>query len=94
MVYYDANGDGQPGAGEGITGISAQAYEIATNELLAEDFTDAQGMLSFSVSSQGAVRLTIPFLGFSHLIPASAGAEEEVSVRVRVPPRSILGGTP
>jgi hypothetical protein len=33
LVYYDANNDGQPGAGEGIIGISAQAYEAATNQL-------------------------------------------------------------
>jgi hypothetical protein len=94
LVYYDANGDAQPGAGEGITGISTRAYEVATNELLAQGFSDAQGMLSFSVSSQGAVRLTIPFLGFSHLITTSAGAQEEVNLRVRVPPHSPLGGTP
>lgn len=94
LVYYDANGDGQAGAGEGITGISAQAYDVATNELLAQGFTDAQGRLSFTVSTQGPVRLAIPFLGFSHLIPASADTEEEASVQVRVPPHSAPGGIP
>jgi len=86
-VYYDANGDGQPGAGEGITGVSAQAYDVATNELLAQGFTDNQGRLSFTVSSQGPVRLKIPFLGFSHLIPASSETQGEATVQVRVPPR-------
>jgi hypothetical protein len=86
LVYYDANDDGQPGAGEGITGIRAQAYEVTTNELLAQGFTDSDGQLSFSVSSQGSVRLAIPFLGFSHLIPGRTDSQERASVRVRVPP--------
>ncbi len=89
LVYYDANGDGQPGAGEGIAGISAQAYEVATNELLAQDFTDEQGSLAFTVSAQGPVRISIPFLGFSHLVTGA-----EASVQVRVPPHSRPGGTP
>lgn len=94
LVYYDANGDGQAGAGEGITGLSAQAYEVATDELLAQGYTDAQGMLSFTVSAQGPVRLTVPFLGFSHLITYDADAQEEASIQVRVPPHSLPGGTP
>jgi hypothetical protein len=91
IVYYDANGDGQPGAGEGITGVSAQAYEVATGELLAQGYTDNQGQLSFTVSSQGAVRLAIPFLGFSHLIAVDGDVEEEATVQVRVPPHTIPG---
>jgi len=94
IVYYDANGDGQPGAGEGITGVSARAYEVATNELLAQGFTDNQGRLSFTVSAQGAIRVSIPFLGFSHLIPAGDDTEEPAMVQVRVPPRCPPGGSP
>ena len=89
LVYYDANGDGQRGAGEGIAGISARAYEVATNQLLAEDYTDVQGSLGFSVSAQGPVRLTLPFLGLSHLVVG-----EEANIQVRVPPQSGIGGTP
>ena len=89
LVYYDANDDGQPGAGEGITGISAQAYEVATNELLAQGYTDAQGSLEFTVSAQGPVRISIPFLGFNHLVTGA-----EANVQVRVPPHSFTGGAP
>jgi hypothetical protein len=89
LVYYDANGDGERGAGEGIAGISARAYEVATNQLLAEDYTDVQGSLGFSVSAQGPVRLTLPFLGLSHLVVG-----EEASIQVRVPPQSGIGGAP
>jgi hypothetical protein len=94
LVYYDSNNDGQAGAGEGIAGISAQAYAVATNELLAQGYTDAQGKLPFTVSAQGPVRLTIPFLGFSHMITYDAATQEEASVQVRVPPHSPPGGTP
>jgi hypothetical protein len=89
LVYYDGNVDRQPGAGEGIAGISAQAYEVVSNELLAQDFTDEQGSLEFTVAAQGPVRISIPFLGFSHLV---SGAE--ASIQVRVPPHSLVGGTP
>jgi hypothetical protein len=89
FVYYDANGDGQRGAGEGIAGISARAYEVATNELLAQDYTDAQGSLTFSVSAQGPVRLSVPFLGLSHLVVG-----EEAKLQIRVPPQSGIGGAP
>ena len=94
LVYYDANGDGQPGAGEGIAGVSAQAYEVATHELLAQGYTDNQGQLSLTVSAQGAVRAAIPFLGFSHLIPAGGDVAQGASVQVRVPPQSTSGGSP
>jgi hypothetical protein len=78
LVYYDANGDGQPGAGEGIAGISAQAYDASTNTLLAQGVTDAQGHLEFTVTAQGPVRVSVPFFGFSQLVT------EETTIRLRV----------
>ncbi|MDY6875273.1 MAG: PPC domain-containing protein [Chloroflexota bacterium] len=84
LVYYDANDDHQAGAGEGIAGVSAQAYEAATNQLLAQGFTDEQGGLEFTVAAQGPVRVSVPFLGFSQLM-----AGEGASIYVRVPPKSF-----
>jgi hypothetical protein len=78
LIYYDANGDGQPGAGEGIGGISAQAHEVATNSLLAQGVTDEQGYIEFTVSTQGPVRVAVPFFGFSQLVT------EETTIRLRV----------
>lgn len=78
LIYYDANGDGQPGAGEGIAGISAQAYDASTNNSLAQGITDEQGYLEFTVTAQGPVRVTVPFFGFSQL------ATEEATIRLRV----------
>jgi hypothetical protein len=89
LVYYDGNGDRQPGAGEGVAGISVQTHEVASNELLAQGFTDEQGSLEFTASAQGPVRISIPFLAFSHLVTGS-----EASVQVRVPARSLPEGTP
>lgn len=89
VVYYDGNNDLQPGAGEGIAGISAQAYEVATNQLLAQGFTDEQGNLEFTVAAQGPVRLSIPFLDFSQLVTG-----EGASIYLRIPPRVLPGGAP
>jgi hypothetical protein len=87
LVYYDANDDWQPGAGEGIAGVSAQAYAAATNQLLAQGFTDDRGHLEFTVAAQGPVRVSIPFLGFSQLVATTGG-----SIYVRVAPALAVGG--
>ena len=89
LVYYDAKDDNLPGAGEGIAGISAQAYDVATNQLLAQGFTDEQGNLEFTVSAQGPVRVSVPFFGFSQLV-----AGEGASIYLRVPPQPLSGGEP
>ena len=89
LVYFDANDDRQPGAGEGIAGISAQAYEVATNQLLAQGFTDEQGNLEFTVAAQGPVRVSVPYFGFSQLVSG-----EGASIYLRVPPQPLSGGAP
>jgi hypothetical protein len=89
LIYHDANDDRQPGAGEGIAGISAQAYEVATNQLLAQGFTDEQGNLEFTVAAQGPVRVSVPYFGFSQLVSG-----EGTSIYLRVPPQPLSGGTP
>ena len=89
LVYYDAKDDRMPGAGEGVAGISAQAYEVATNQLLAQGFTDEQGNLEFTVSAQGPVRVSVPFFGFSQLV-----AGEGASIYLRIPPQPLSVGVP
>jgi len=89
LVYYDGNDDQQPGAGEGISGISTQAYEVATNQLLAQGFTDERGNLEFTVAAQGPVRVSVPFFGFRQLV-AGQGA----SIYLRVPPQPLSRGMP
>jgi hypothetical protein len=87
LIYYDGNQDGQPGAGEGIAGISVQAYEAASGQLLGQGFTDNVGALELTVSAQGPVRVSVPFFGFSQLLTSDGG-----SVYLRVP--SMPGITP
>ena len=89
VVYYDANDDYQLGAGEGIGGVSAQAYEASTNQLLAQGFTDDRGQLEFTVAALGPVRVSIPFLGFSQLVAGQGG-----TIYVRVAPTPSVGGAP
>jgi len=83
LVYYDANNDGQPGAGEGIAGVSAEAYDTSTGQMLAQGFTGEQGNLTFTVASAGPVRVSVPFFGFNQLV-----AGEGASVYLRIAPRS------
>jgi hypothetical protein len=80
LIYHDANDDHQPGAGEGIAGVSVQVYDVITNELLTQGYTDEQGNLPFTVMAQGSVRVRVPYLGFSQLV-----AGEGASIYLRVP---------
>ncbi len=89
LVYYDGNDDRRPGAGEGIAGISAQFYEVATNQLLTQGYTDERGNLETSVRAQGPVRVSVPFFGFSQLV-----AGEGASIYLRIPPKPLSGETP
>jgi len=89
LVYYDANDDHSPGAGEGIGGILARAYDTVSGEQVAEGFTDGLGHLQFTTAAQGAVRLDIPYLGVSQLV-GSDGA----SVYVRVAPQPLPDAIP
>jgi hypothetical protein len=67
VVYYDANNDHSPGAGEGVVGLLVIAYDTATGEQIAQGFTDELGSLQFTAAAQGAVRLSISYLGLSQL---------------------------
>lgn len=82
LIYYDENGDAQPGAGEGVPGFFISVLAPETKEELARGYTDDQGQLSFTVPTVGSVRVRIPLLGFDRLIEAS---KPEVNVRIAPP---------
>ncbi len=85
VVYYDANNDHEPGAGEGVAGLLVLAYDTATGEQIAQGFTDDLGHLQFTAAAQGAVRLSVPFLGVSQLI-GSEGATTYIRIAPPVAP--------
>ncbi len=82
LVYYDGNDDHSPGAGEGIAGILVLAFDTANGEQIAQGFTDELGHLQFTAAAQGAVRLSVPYLGINRLV----GSEGE-SIYVRIGPQ-------
>lgn len=82
VIYYDANLDGQMGAGEGVPGFFVQVLAAERREELARGYTDDQGQISFTVPTIGPVRVLVPLLGFDRLIEA---AKPEVSIRILPP---------
>jgi hypothetical protein len=84
LVYYDANNDRSPGAGEGVPGISILAYDTSTGEQIAQGLTDELGSLEFTSAAQGLIRLGIPYLGISYLVD-----EEGATLYIRIAPSSI-----
>jgi len=83
IVYYDSNGDRQPGAGEGVAGIMVIAFDTASGLQIAQGFTDELGRLEFTAASQGLVQLSVPYLGVAHMI-----GEEGATLYMRISPGS------
>lgn len=82
LVYYDANNDHSPGAGEGIAGLRIVAYDTHTGEQVTEGVTDEVGRLRFTAAVRGAVRIFIPYLGVGRVVEGGEGA----SVYIRIAP--------
>jgi hypothetical protein len=82
LVYFDADLDGQMGAGEGVVGFFVLVLSADGRRELAQGYTDEQGQLSFTVPTVSTVRVLVPLLGYDRLIEAS---RPEVRVRI-VPP--------
>lgn len=89
LIYYDANGNKVPNAGEGVLGLSAEVEEVATGRLIGQGFTDASGLLHLTTTATGQVRVVVPFIGFSQAI---SGDSETVIVRIE--PRPLPGLIP
>lgn len=81
VVYYDANNDRAPGAGEGVIGLRVLFYDTLTDERVGEGTTDENGRLETTLSVRGAVRLSIPYLGINRVVGA-----ESASIYIRIPP--------
>lgn len=84
LIYYDANNDRSPGAGEGIAGLLVLAFDTATGQQIAQGFTDELGHLQFTAAVQGAVRLSIPYLGVSQLVGGDGA-----SIHIRFGPQGV-----
>ncbi|MCS7178816.1 MAG: hypothetical protein RML46_07785 [Anaerolineae bacterium] len=82
LVYYDANNDRSPGAGEGVAGLRILAYDTLTGEQVAEGTTDEQGHLRFTAAVRGAVRIFVPYLGIGRVI---GGEGASVYIRIAAP---------
>lgn len=82
LVYYDANNDRSPGAGEGVAGLRILAYDTLTGEQVAEGVTDEMGRLRFTAAVRGAVRIVVPYLGIGRVVE---GEGASVYIRIAAP---------
>jgi hypothetical protein len=79
-VYYDANDSFTPELNEGVVGVSVAVYDNATGELLAFGYTNEAGNVRFGpIASAGAVRVSVPFLGFTQVV---AGGDSAILIRI------------
>jgi hypothetical protein len=82
LVYYDANNDRSPGAGEGVAGLRILAYDTLTGEQVNEGVTDDTGRLRFTAAVRGAVRIVVPYLGIGRVVE---GEGASVYIRIAAP---------
>jgi hypothetical protein len=87
IIYYDANADGQFGAGEGVSGFFVRVLDPTAGEELARGYTDEQGQLSFSVPTVETVRMVVPLLGIDRFVDPST---PEVKVRIAPMPLPVI----
>ncbi len=63
VVYYDANGNGAPDAGEGVMGMPVWLVALRGGQVIAQGVTDEAGQVTLQGFAEGAIRLVIPYLG-------------------------------
>lgn len=79
-VYYDANDSFTAELNEGVVGVSVAVYDNATGELLAFGYTNEAGNVRFGpIAAAGAVRVSVPFLGFTQVV---AGGDSTILIRI------------
>lgn len=85
LLYYDENGNFSPELNEGIVEMAVVLYNHSTGALLAFGYTNQAGMVRFeNLRVTGAVRVTVPFLNFTQILPATVA-----NVQIRVAPQQL-----
>lgn len=89
-VYYDSNNDFQPQLNEGIVAAAVSLTDNSTGKLLSWGHTNEAGVVQFTnVNSVGAVRVDVPFLNHSQIVP-NGNAE----ILIRVAPMTLPNQIP
>ncbi len=88
-VFYDRNENNQPDASEGVIGLQVQVYDMTDGSQLAQSYTDDRGLVTFSVSALGMVKVVVPYMNFHVIVPPNGG-----TLQVRVSPRQLPGEIP
>ncbi|RMG94232.1 MAG: hypothetical protein D6706_14100 [Chloroflexi bacterium] len=84
-LYYDSNGNFTPELTEGIMDVAVSVFDNTTGELLAFGFTNEAGVIRFdSIVSSGAIRVVVPFLGYSQLVVGNSA-----NILLRVAPQPL-----
>ena len=89
-IYYDENVNFTPELTEGIMDVAVVLYDNGTGQLLALGSTNEAGSIHFGpLAVTGAVRLEVPFLGYSQVIVSN-----EPDIQLRVAPTNLPGLIP
>jgi type VI secretion system secreted protein VgrG len=90
LLYYDENGNFMPELNEGIVDMAVVLFDNSTGRLLAFGYTNQAGMVLFdSLNVTGAVRVSVPFLNFNQILPASTR-----DLQLRIPPNQLPAAIP
>ena len=75
-------GDQRPG--DNLYTASTVAIDVATGQELTHGFTDEFGFASLTVTASGVVRLVVPYLNYSVLVPTTGS-----SIALRIAPHDL-----
>ena len=79
-VYYDANNNFQAELNEGIVSAAVSLIDNSTGKLISFGHTNEAGSVTFTnVNSVGAVRVVVPFLNHSQIVPSG---NSDIVIRV------------
>jgi hypothetical protein len=89
-IYYDVNLNYTPELNEGIRDVAVALHDQTTGQLLAFGYTNEAGMVQFSgITAAGAVRVSVPFLGYTQIV-----ANSQANIVIRVAPQPLPIGIP
>ena len=72
VIAYDENGNREVDPAEGVAGIPVRAVEANSNQVIAQNVTDARGYAQLLVIASSEVRVVVPYFGEVWTIPISS----------------------
>ena len=93
VIAYDENGSRTVDPAEGVAGVSVRVVEAAANRVMAQAFTNEQGLAQLQVVTSTRARVVVPYFGRSWDVPSQRGGGQ-AAFTLLLPPGNQPGFIP